>query len=227
MLHSILLLMPAFGLVAQATESYWPISVPSTKRQLITCEHTYGNGSIPCGGAESTWCFNPGLGQTCCQDGGWCDSGSYCAPVKGYCCPEDVDLATCAKNAGFDMPSSATDHITTGASTGAFRTFTVTPFLAADPGPTLVNTPNSDVEGMLEPSIEPLAEFAAKSSKTCHGSPAISTPMVIQISNTSASAPIQFPTSVSPVVQVSIAPESRALISYIATLAVASLIAFL
>ncbi|KAI8954300.1 hypothetical protein F4801DRAFT_575692 [Xylaria longipes] len=228
MLHSTLLLVPVFGLLAQAIESYSPISVRSTKRQLLTCEQSHGNGSIPCGGPKSNLCFNPGLGQTCCQDSGWCDSGSYCAPIAGYCCPEDQDPTTCAENAAtFDMSSSAIEHITTAASTGAIRTFTVTPFLAAGPRPTPVNTPNSDVEGMLKPSVEPLAEFAAKSSRTCHGLPAISTPMVIQISNTSASAPIQSPTFVSPVVQVSIAAESRVLIIYVVAVAVASVIAFL
>ncbi|KAI1757294.1 hypothetical protein F4782DRAFT_526053 [Xylaria castorea] len=227
MLHSILLLVPAFGLVAQAIESYSPISVPHPKRQLMTCEHTYGNGSLPCGGPESTWCFNPGLGQTCCQDSGFCDSGSYCAPVAGYCCLKDEDLATCAKHAGFDIPSSAIEHTTTGASTGAVRTFTVTPFLAANPRPTPVNAPKSGVQGMLEPSIEPLTEFATKSPTTCHRLPAISTPMVIQISNASASTPIPSPKSGSPVVQVSIAAKSRVLIRHIAALAMASVVAFL
>lgn len=63
MLHSILLLVPAFGLVAQATELYWPLPTQYSEGQLMTCESTYGNGSIPCGGPESRWCFNPSLGQ--------------------------------------------------------------------------------------------------------------------------------------------------------------------
>ena len=31
------------------------------KRQLASCEQTYGKGSINCGG--STFCFNPTIGQ--------------------------------------------------------------------------------------------------------------------------------------------------------------------
>ncbi|KAI0863088.1 hypothetical protein F4860DRAFT_522644 [Xylaria cubensis] len=214
MLHTILLLVPAFVLATQASESYSPISVPSPKRQLMSCEYTYGNGSIPCGGPESTWCYNPGLGQTCCQDSGFCDTGSYCAPVAGYCCLEDEDLATCAKNAGFDLPSSAVGHTATSTSKGAVRTFTVTPFLASNPKPTVVNVLSSGAEGMLKPST------------TCK-LPTISTPMVIQVSNASASTPISSPKAASSVVQVSIAAESRAIIRLVAMLAVASIIALL
>ncbi|TRX96773.1 hypothetical protein FHL15_002439 [Xylaria flabelliformis] len=190
MLHTILLLVPAFVLATQASESYSPISVPSPKRQLMSCEYTYGNGSIPCGGPESTWCYNPGLGQ-------------------------DEDLATCAKNAGFDLPSSAVEHTATSTSTGAVRTFTITPFLASNPKPTVVNALSSGAEGMLKPST------------TCHKLPAISTPMVIQVSNASASTPISSPKAASSVVQVSIAAESRAIIRLVAMLAVASIIALL
>ncbi|KAI0193349.1 hypothetical protein EV127DRAFT_479189 [Xylaria flabelliformis] len=214
MLHTILLLVPAFVLATQASESYSPISVPSPKRQLMSCEYTYGNGSIPCGGPESTWCYNPGLGQTCCQDSGFCDTGSYCAPVAGYCCLEDEDLATCAKNAGFDLPSSAVGHTATSTSKGAVRTFTVTPFLASNPKPTVVNVLSSGAEGMWKPST------------TCK-LPAISTPVVIQVSNASASTPISSPKAASSVVQVSIAAESRAIIRLVAMLAVASIIALL
>ena len=31
------------------------------KRQLASCESTYGNGSLNCG--DSTFCFNPSIGQ--------------------------------------------------------------------------------------------------------------------------------------------------------------------
>ncbi|KAI0446794.1 hypothetical protein F4803DRAFT_546941 [Xylaria telfairii] len=225
MLRSILLLVPAFGLVTQATELYWPLPAQHSGGQLMTCESTYGNGSIPCGGPESTWCFNPGLGQVCCPDNGFCNGGSRCAPVAGYCCPEDNE--ECARTEESDKPSSAIKQSTITSSTGAMRTFTVKPFLAASPRPTLTNTPKSNVEGMVEPSIEPLTEFVAGSSTICRGKPAISTPMVIQVSNTSASHPNQVPTSVSTVVQVSIAAESRPLISYIAAVAVGSAIVFL
>ena len=44
MLFSLLLLLPAFGLPAQATESYVRLSGLSRKRQLMTCEDTYGKG---------------------------------------------------------------------------------------------------------------------------------------------------------------------------------------
>ncbi|KAI3329441.1 hypothetical protein HD806DRAFT_530832 [Xylariaceae sp. AK1471] len=223
MLCSSLLLLPAFGLLAQATESYSPVSALSRRRQLMTCGQTYGNGSIPCGGPQSTLCFNPGLGQTCCDvDRGFCGSGSYCAPVAGYCCLEGEDLTTCAENAGFDLPSSATGQITTTVPTmvtsaRASRTFTVTPFLAADPGPTLLIKPDTDADPSTElstvPSTEPFAvAFTEPSTTTCHETPSFTTPVVMPVSTT----------SLSPIVQVSVAvKENRALISTIAMVAVA------
>lgn len=63
MLFSLLFLLPAFGLPAQAAEGYTRFSGLSRKREVMTCDETYGNGSIPCGESESSWCFNPTLGQ--------------------------------------------------------------------------------------------------------------------------------------------------------------------
>jgi len=81
------------------------------KRQLLSCEETYGQGSINCG--ASTFCFNPALGQSCCLvDFGYCEKGSYCAPVAGYCCMEGESLQDCAKIAGFDLPKTVTQSLT-------------------------------------------------------------------------------------------------------------------
>lgn len=63
MLYSSLFLLTAFELLAQAAESYPQFLTPAQKRQVMSCEQTYGNGSIPCGGEDTTTCFNPGLGQ--------------------------------------------------------------------------------------------------------------------------------------------------------------------
>jgi hypothetical protein len=82
------------------------------KRQLMTCEQTYGSGSINCG--ASTFCYNPAAGQSCCQvDFGYCDKGSYCAPVAGFCCLENESLQDCARLAGFDLPGTVTQSLTT------------------------------------------------------------------------------------------------------------------
>ncbi|KAI8632167.1 hypothetical protein F5Y19DRAFT_353289 [Xylariaceae sp. FL1651] len=211
MLYSSLLLLLAFGLLAEATEGYSPLSELSHRRQVMTCEQTYGNGSVLCGGAESAWCFNPSLGQTCCPlDNGFCNKGKYCAPVAGYCCFDSEDLATCAKNAGFDLPSLATEPTaiaasTMGASTGISRTFTVSPFLEADPRPTVMIT----LDGSAESSMGP-------STTTCHETPSFAAPLVTAVSNT----------SISPFVQVSIAvKDNRALFSSIAIVGVASVFA--
>lgn len=60
------------GMLAEASEIYHHLPLPlppsaasRTRRQVTTatCDQTYGNGSIPCGGSDSTWCYNPSLGQ--------------------------------------------------------------------------------------------------------------------------------------------------------------------
>ncbi|KAI0176698.1 hypothetical protein BJ166DRAFT_584861 [Pestalotiopsis sp. NC0098] len=104
------ILFPACALAVLAvnrSESYAPISAALlARRQLMTCNETYGAGFESCGGPDSTFCYNAGIGQTCCPDKGYCDAGTYCAPVAGYCCDENEDLPTCARNAGFTLPAS-------------------------------------------------------------------------------------------------------------------------
>ncbi|KAI0101669.1 hypothetical protein GGR51DRAFT_563359 [Nemania sp. FL0031] len=228
MWSSLLVLLPVLGLPAQATESYAQISGSSRKRQLQTCDETYGNGSIPCGGQDSTWCFNPSIGQTCCPlDRGFCSSGSYCAPVAGYCCFEGEDLVTCARNAGFDLPQSgiATPDSSTATSTGISRTFTVSPFLTPDPKPTLSDTADLDAEPAFEPFTAVHTEFVAESSVTCHDAPSFTNPVVVQIANTSAPPPMKPSKPISPVVQVSIAvKKNRPVLTSIVMGAMASIL---
>ncbi|KAK4231784.1 hypothetical protein QBC38DRAFT_439797 [Podospora fimiseda] len=84
-------------------------SAPSTEKdhRFMSCEETYGEDWIVCGGARSSRsCFNPTMGQSCCAvDNGYCEEGTWCAPVAGYCCLDSEDLETCAKNAGFELPA--------------------------------------------------------------------------------------------------------------------------
>ncbi|KAI0843025.1 hypothetical protein F5Y06DRAFT_292013 [Hypoxylon sp. FL0890] len=144
-----LMLLLWCGLFVAAQEKYARISVMQLKRETVTCEQTYGNGSQPCGGAESTFCFNPSNGQSCCAtDSGFCGSGKYCAPVAGYCCLEGEDLATCAQNAGFTLPGSSSntssvDSPDTAQSTAVTGpTLTVVPFLKESSVPT-----TEDIQG--------------------------------------------------------------------------------
>lgn len=61
--------------------------------------------------------------QTCCaDDSGYCDGGTYCAPVAGYCCVNGEDFGTCAENSGFELPTSLSSTWTTTVT----RTTTVT-----------------------------------------------------------------------------------------------------
>ncbi|KAI1142710.1 hypothetical protein F5Y05DRAFT_365862 [Hypoxylon sp. FL0543] len=142
-----LMLLLWFGLFAAAQEKYARISAVQLKRETVTCEQTYGNGSQPCGGSESTYCFNPSDGQSCCAtDNGFCGSGKYCAPVAGYCCLEGEDLETCAKNAGFALPGSISNTSSTDPPDAAQPvvdagpSLTVTPFLKGSSIPTTQDT---------------------------------------------------------------------------------------
>lgn len=36
------------------------------KRDFLTCEETYGEGSIPCGGSDSKYCYDPTIGEVSC-----------------------------------------------------------------------------------------------------------------------------------------------------------------
>ncbi|KAK4042446.1 hypothetical protein C8A01DRAFT_13952 [Parachaetomium inaequale] len=80
-------------------------------RQYMSCEETYGNLWTTCGGGRqnSRSCYSPALGQSCCLvDNNYCDKGTWCAPVVGYCCLDSEDLETCARNAGFELPDIET-----------------------------------------------------------------------------------------------------------------------
>ncbi|KAK3986690.1 hypothetical protein QBC44DRAFT_332843 [Cladorrhinum sp. PSN332] len=74
---------------------------------FMSCEETYGEDWAVCGDANSSrFCFNPVMGQSCCAvDNGFCEEGTWCAPVAGYCCLDSEDLETCASNAGFELPA--------------------------------------------------------------------------------------------------------------------------
>jgi hypothetical protein len=62
-----IVLVPAFALTALAQESYAPVGIAAAsaaqKRQAMSCEQTYGTGSVTCGGTDSTFCYNPSLNQ--------------------------------------------------------------------------------------------------------------------------------------------------------------------
>ncbi|KAK3309565.1 uncharacterized protein B0T15DRAFT_488285 [Chaetomium strumarium] len=91
----------ASGVLGAAVPSGWeleqkplgrlaPISTSAT--QYLPCEQTYGKGWENCGDVNMRSCYSPALGQT-------------------------EDLESCARNAGFTLPSNETsaNHATTAA----------------------------------------------------------------------------------------------------------------
>ncbi|KAB5536540.1 hypothetical protein GE09DRAFT_330743 [Coniochaeta sp. 2T2.1] len=122
------------------------ISGYRTRRQLLTCEQTYGADWIQCGDAESTYCFNPSEGQTCCaQDAGYCDAGAWCAPVPGFCCLDGEDVATCAVEAGFELPTTAASSLpsVTSASTATTTRSSSTTVISSTTTSTTFTSTNS------------------------------------------------------------------------------------
>ncbi|PVH88393.1 hypothetical protein DL98DRAFT_509099 [Cadophora sp. DSE1049] len=104
----------AVGLVASLAEislasltNHSPMNKLKPKRALLTCLETYGGGSVTCGGADSLYCYDPALGETCCEmDNGYCKAGDFCAPVAGFCCTIGEDPETCAARLDFTLPPS-------------------------------------------------------------------------------------------------------------------------
>ncbi|KAL2064953.1 hypothetical protein VTL71DRAFT_4093 [Oculimacula yallundae] len=84
------------------------------KRALLSCLETYGGGSITCGDADSLFCYDPTVGDTCCaMDNGYCKVGDFCAPVAGFCCTIGEDPETCAVRLDFTLPPAYSIAIAT------------------------------------------------------------------------------------------------------------------
>ncbi|KAK0662063.1 hypothetical protein QBC41DRAFT_307224 [Cercophora samala] len=88
-------------------------TAPPQSQQFMSCERTYGLGWETCGDeATSRFCYSPEQGQSCCAvDNGYCEKGTWCAPVAGYCCLDGEDLESCAQNAGFELPGSESHYL--------------------------------------------------------------------------------------------------------------------
>ncbi|KAH7035173.1 uncharacterized protein B0I36DRAFT_405731 [Microdochium trichocladiopsis] len=116
------------------TRQYAPLNAPrraeNAKRlpqqsEVLSCSETYGPGSMACGKPDLRLCFNPTAGESCCGvDGGFCEAGFHCAPVPSFCCKDGEDLETCARNAGFALPTEysawpISESVTSSASVSA------------------------------------------------------------------------------------------------------------
>lgn len=119
MYFSTLLFLALGGAGALAGRSFDAAFAPLEKRALKSCAETYGPSSQQCGQKDSGFCFNPAVGQTCCtSDFGYCNKGSYCAPVPGFCCSDDQTVEECAEEVGFEIPPTGTIVRTATATAG-------------------------------------------------------------------------------------------------------------
>ncbi|KAI1341507.1 hypothetical protein F5Y15DRAFT_431236 [Xylariaceae sp. FL0016] len=174
-----LLLLPALAAIVLANEDhkvhYAPIYSLTYKRQLMTCEQTYGIGSQRCGSVSSTFCYNPAQGQ-------------------------NEDLETCARNAGFTLPQgvagfNGTNTSKVDAAVTLSPTVTVSPFIIPTSAPQMTPLPVTIVtpEHCSTTSAEPVV--AAQPPST-----SMTTSMAVPVPTVSMSNMTALPT-----VQVSLA----------------------
>ncbi|KAK4241797.1 hypothetical protein C8A03DRAFT_29963 [Achaetomium macrosporum] len=115
---TVISLSSASGVLGAAVPSAWEqqqkqlgriAQISTSARWYMSREETYGKGWETCGNLDSRFCYSPDLGQSCCEiDNSYCDAGTWCAPVAGYCCLDTEDLEICARNAGFQLPGNET-----------------------------------------------------------------------------------------------------------------------
>jgi len=73
-----------------------------------TCADAFGGGYVTCRDTTATQnrlCYNPQVGQTCCEATWACPNGSFCLS-EPYCCPNGEDPKACAADNNVVLPSS-------------------------------------------------------------------------------------------------------------------------
>lgn len=143
-----------------------PVHQHEYKRDYLTCQQTYGGGSMTCGDDTSHFCFDPTRQESCCiLDKGYCKEGDFCAPVAGFCChnvgdPRILSLVaftntlkgedpeSCAKRLDFNLPSGIYAPFQTNDWTSTRATETPSPTSFT---PTAIPTSSADSEQKTDP----------------------------------------------------------------------------
>ena len=103
-----------------------------------TCETACGLGYIQCGDPSANLCYNPDIGEPCCEPNsasvckcinvqivmyhtaysliGSCYEGDFCL-VDGYCCPGGLEATDCAVSYGVTLPATYVASTPTAIST--------------------------------------------------------------------------------------------------------------
>jgi hypothetical protein len=80
----------------------------TTTAEGSTCADAFGAGYLTCreaSGTSNRLCYNPSIGQTCCESSWACPMDSFCL-ISGSCCPNGTEAAACASA----LASSATSQ---------------------------------------------------------------------------------------------------------------------
>jgi hypothetical protein len=83
--------------------------IPTTQTAAgDTCADAFGAGYLTCRektDSKNRLCYNPTLGQACCESTWACPNGSFCL-VDPFCCPNGEDPNTCAAEKGVTLSST-------------------------------------------------------------------------------------------------------------------------
>ncbi|KAF2103023.1 hypothetical protein NA57DRAFT_72006 [Rhizodiscina lignyota] len=78
------------------------------EKQGSNCTEAFGAGYETCrpaSASEIRLCYNPSIGQICCQNEWGCPSDSFCL-IKDFCCPTGIDPSACAAHYSVSIPSN-------------------------------------------------------------------------------------------------------------------------
>jgi len=107
-----------FGLLEKRQDQFVP---NTTTAEGTTCADAFGDGYDTCRNAtdsQNRLCFNPNIGQSCCQNQWACPADSFCLD-DGSCCPNGTDAAACAAAGSTSSSSLIAATTSTAAASGS------------------------------------------------------------------------------------------------------------
>ncbi|KAK5313655.1 hypothetical protein LTR70_007496 [Exophiala xenobiotica] len=132
------------------------------KRQICTvneitstsCQECFGAGSVNC---LSNTCYNPGVGDSCCSDGNYCEVGNYCTDAG--CCPNGTPLEQCGATVSLSVVPPPASEATSPASSASSTLFIQTESTATTVVSNVTSAPTTPTSASI-----PVASFTGAAS---------------------------------------------------------------